>query len=221
VAASAEVFEGDFKVYNKTENDTKVEISLWDVEISEQGSSLALEAGSTKRSAAPWTKFDTQNLKLKAGEEKQIKYKIEVPKEASGSYFALLFFDEEPSVQEGEVPIGVRIGVPVYVTIKGTEVYSGEIEEIEQKAKLKVKFKNTGNVYVRPEGKVKIMDLNNNKKDEFLLTEYAPVLPESSRVFEKELTEEQERSLPPRGKGKFLVEMSIGQGKVIKKEVVQ
>ncbi|NQU74042.1 MAG: hypothetical protein HQ547_04985 [Candidatus Omnitrophica bacterium] len=136
-----------------------------------------------------WLKVRPLKFRLKKGEEKQINYKIKVPKNAKGELSAMIFVEAKPRKPgKGMVTINTSIGVPIYAMIEGTERFEAEVEALEVVSplplELAVTIKNSGNVHIRPEGTIDIR----NKEGKLLtlpLNKYNyPILPGSSRTLE-------------------------------------
>lgn len=114
-----------------------------------------------------WLKIKPNKFEMKPNSKRKIKYYIKIPKGLKGELVAMAFFSSEK--KKGSF-IQQRLGACIYAGIKGTEEINCEIlntKVINNKEKLKfaVKVKNTGNVHIRPDGSVIIMQKKNFIKE--------------------------------------------------------
>lgn len=108
-----------------------------------------------------WFRILTKEAKIPAGGTVKVKYKIDIPEGAQGEYNA--YFTVEDGKPVGNVmgaSVALRTSVPVYIAVRGTEKYSFEIGDITvangNMPMVKVILRNTGNIHIRPEGKIMI-----------------------------------------------------------------
>ena len=99
-----------------------------------------------------WLDLGSDKIKLDAGQEKDLKFKVSIPKEAVGELAAMIYFAPERTKEQ---TIGTSYGASFYVFIKGTEDISPEISRVSidnrnNKSYLAVTMKNNGNVHFRP-----------------------------------------------------------------------
>jgi len=172
--------------------------------------------------AAPylgWLEVSPMEFELKEGESKEVKYEVNVPKDAKGELSAMIFIDGKPKeIAEGSIGINTSIGVPIYVMIKGTEKFNAEIEELNvvnnSPLELAVTIKNSGNVHIRPTGTIEIRQAGviatpprrgkQSPKMVLPLNEYNyPILPNSSRTLEIKSNSRLE-------KGEYTADMKMG-----------
>ncbi len=156
-----------------------------------------------------WLKIKPCKFKIKPNSFKKIKYYIKIPKGLEGELVSMVFFAAEK--KKGSF-IQQRFGVCIYAGIKGAEDINCEIlntEVIKNKEKLRfsVKVKNTGNVHIRPVGKVLIMQKKNLIK-EVKFREGFSIFPEKTRIYT------QGADLPP---GDYTVHSIIKYGDVFGK----
>jgi hypothetical protein len=146
---------------------------------------------------------------------------VSVPKTATGELNAMIFVDAKPNeISEGAIGINTSIGIPIYVMIKGTEVFKASVEELKvinnSPLELAVEIKNSGNVHIRPTGTIVIArssgqnaadQVGTAKQSQIItipLNEYNyPVLPNSSR----EIEIKSQRQLEPGG---YVADIKMG-----------
>ena len=116
-----------------------------------------------------WLVLSANKISLQPGEEKEVTYKVNIPKDASGEYDAWFVVSDTkgPKVQMG-ASIAVRTSIPIYVIVKGTEKYDFEVQTANVWIKptfssFNVVLRNTGNVHIRPTGQVKISSLDSSQ----------------------------------------------------------
>lgn len=210
--SSGQTVKGFFTVSNRIDKKSLVEISLHDWDISKKGESVIREVGQIKRSAVKWITLEDSKVILNPGESKEISYILKVPQKVQGSYFALFTFEEKKLTNnQVGIPMVVRLGVPLYIKIKGTEMIQAEIGEIALRKEngvlfLDVEVENRGNVHFRPDIKVTIFK-EEVQVDQFELVRDLPVLPGATRSFTKRLLPELAKSF--QSKNRVVVEMSF------------
>ena len=116
---------------------------------------------------ANWFKME-KSVSLKAGEQKEIPFTIEVPKNAPpGGHFAVIWWGTAPP--GGQVAIVTRAGILVFLQVSGEVNEKGDVSDFSLAGgkffvfKLPedfvVNFKNQGNTYLKPRGEVTIKNI--------------------------------------------------------------
>jgi hypothetical protein len=103
-----------------------------------------------------------------------------------------------PQEREGATVLAIeRFGVKVYETVPGTEVLSGRVLQVRKTADdpltFTVSFENTGNVQLRPTGKIDIINQNGDTVRTLEIEEF-PILPQRVRTLT--VADTLDRSLP-------------------------
>jgi hypothetical protein len=198
---------GSFKVFNLSDevNYLRVYSGDW-VRDSEDKSDYVYtrESGNEERSLLRWMTFTPDLLVLEPGESDDVICRVDLPDdvELDGSYWAVVFVEEAPSLDEdpiiqgsGDFQVGIttkfRYAVKLFVTFSGTEFRDGtltdlELEETEESFLLSTRFENTGNIYMKPDVWLEIRDLSGSvvyRQDHIRQT----MLPESSRNYSFEV----------------------------------
>jgi hypothetical protein len=149
---------------------------------------------------AQWFKME-KSVTLKAGEQKEIPFTIEVPKNAPpGGHFAVIWWGTAPP--DGQVAIVTRAGILVFLQVSGEVNEAGEIIEFSvPKEKFfvfklpddfVVNFQNQGNTYLKPLGEITIKNIfgssiaafNVNSKERIILPANTQVL-DIAKKFDK------------------------------------
>jgi len=116
-----------------------------------------------------WLVLPDKQISIQPGEEKEVAYKVNIPKDAAGEYNAWFVVSDAkgPEIKMG-ASIAVRTSIPIYIIVKGTEKYDFEIQNFNAWIKpsfssFNIILRNTGNVHIRPTGKVKISALDSTQ----------------------------------------------------------
>ncbi|MFH1854334.1 MAG: hypothetical protein ABH815_03370 [Candidatus Omnitrophota bacterium] len=136
------------------------------------GSKEFKPAGTTELSAANWISFSPAEFTVSPYGNKKVSYTIQIPEDARGGNYAILFFEsllgEPPEIEGGVVvPLAIRIGALFYIESEGTIVRKAGIENIKIERKevnsplmLQADFTNRGNVDITANGTFYIIDKN-------------------------------------------------------------
>lgn len=153
--APGEGYDGEFVVSNTLDEPVKVLIFLED-------GLLRLK----KKDVSKWIKLYSNEMILSPKKTQNLRYKVSVPKKVSGEYAPTIIFRERPIGRK--VQAIAQIKMPIYIFIKGTEVYKGEIESFQViSAKpliVSILVRNLGNVHTRPTGYLEIKKIITKKR---------------------------------------------------------
>lgn len=168
-------YTGRLEVKNPSDEAKEVKAYLQDwVYSDDQGSKKILAPGLLSNSCANWIKFVPQEFTVPPFGRRVINYSVDIPADASGGYYALLFCESllsKPEIAQQEeqtaavVPVAVRIGVLFMVEIQGKSERKIEIKDLSLKRsanhyEINLLFENTGNVDIKASGNFSIMDKN-------------------------------------------------------------
>jgi P pilus assembly chaperone PapD len=120
-----------------------------------------LPVGASPYSMGQWVRFSPQEFTLQPGEKQEINYSINVPADAKGGYYGVLFFEETPPDQELQttgVRIITRMGCLFFLesTDKQKRVILKDIGA--QAYAVTGSVANQGNIFVFPKGIYYILD---------------------------------------------------------------
>lgn len=123
-----------------------------------------------------WLKLSINTLEIEPGETKDMTYEITMPDNSSGEYNAWVSFTGRPVASLMGAGMSLRVSIPIYVAVSGTEQYDYIIRTVKvansNKTEFKFNLKNTGNVHIRPTGTLEITSLDrNNEKYQFLFND--------------------------------------------------
>lgn len=190
-----ETIQGTFTLTNQLDADQTYYTSVENFEA--QGETGTPNFTTSKEGLPSWVKV-VDKVTLKKGERATISYSVVIPTDAdSGGHFGAIFLSTvPPSAGEGEVSVGAKMGMLLFLKVTGEIKEVGGLSDFALKNGKKVltslpvdfvyKFKNDGNDRVKPEGELVIknmlgmetsrIDINKTKGDN--------VLPASTRRFE-------------------------------------
>jgi hypothetical protein len=147
---------------------TDISISVDGVAQSLNGGYILLnaDADTSQNTARPFVTVNPTSFHLDPGQSQNITATINVPQNiGDGGYFAIIKVANPPAVtSESNVAIVTSISIPVYLTIKGTQlIQTGKITGITtgtitngQQINITTTFQNTGNIYFKVEGQTTI-----------------------------------------------------------------
>ena len=183
------------------------------------GSNDFLPEGTTPWSVSDWLKVGPTEFDIPAGEEMKVRYIVNVPEDTRGGRYGVVFFEVSPPLEELEgktgAAVNIRLGSIILVTVNGTEEYLAEFKDLSVgKAERDGTFdifctiRNNGNVLIRPNGPVKIIDTSSKTEVAELVLNQSKsgILPDTSRQFQ--VTYEGAR-LPP---GNYVVQAILDYG---------
>jgi len=146
--------------------------------------------GDVERSAADWILVNPREFEIPPYETYSVRLTASLPEEAEGTYWTSLSFETIPESSAGQIGMSTRARLIcyIYLTCIGTERERAELtdftsEEVNGETIVKVTVKNTGNVHLRPDGKVSVEhDGQSPVVQEFQIRDLV-VLPYSSRTY--------------------------------------
>lgn len=115
-----------------------------------------------------WITIDSpESFTFEKGENKNIPYKITAPPNAEpGGHFGVIFFKASELKQSGQLKIGTRVGVLVFITVPGNQLQKGRILNFSapflvqgKSVPFKINFENTGTVHFEPKGSIIVKNI--------------------------------------------------------------
>jgi hypothetical protein len=118
---------------------------------------------------AEWLQLKTGIITLIPHKKTIIPYTVSIPSTAKGEFRGRFAFSEAASeTGASSVSLVTRIAVPIYVVVRGTEKYGATIKNIQVDStsplSVSVSLENHGNVHIRPEGRLVIVDDDINRE---------------------------------------------------------
>lgn len=191
-ADPGDTLTNQIKVFNPTGNATEVKIGVEDfTPIGEQGEVVLSEPDNANStfSIASWTISDPEQFVLKPGEQKIVTFKINVPRNAEpgGHYGSIVAKISGGSNSVSGSSVGSKRGALILVRISGQIEENISVDTFTTKSLVQngpidfaLKFKNNGNVHLKPAGFITITDMFGNQVDQISFAE-KNVIPESVR----------------------------------------
>ncbi|MFA5145642.1 MAG: hypothetical protein WC723_06560 [Candidatus Omnitrophota bacterium] len=150
----------------------RVYLSDWDYLPPADGTKEFLPVGSIPLSSAAWISFSPAEFTLSPFSKQKVDYSVKVPANASGGYYAALFFESiftkaQPAKEGMQVGMNlvIRIATLFYVDVEGTVKRTASVDNLLFKKdagnapySIGLDFRNTGNVDISAGGTFHIMD---------------------------------------------------------------
>ena len=159
------------------------------------GSNDFLPGGSTPWTVSDWLKIGPTEFDVPPGDQVKVRYIANIPEGVRGGRYGVVFFEVSPSLEELKgrtgAAINVRLGTIFLISVAGTEEYRAALEDLKVGAvdkdgsfEIYCTVRNGGNVLIRPNGPVKIIDSSKTEIAELTLnTGKTGVLPGTNRQF--------------------------------------
>jgi hypothetical protein len=138
-------------------------------------------------SARDWILLaDARSFKLKPGQTRHVPFRVKTPKAAQGELVGMVSFlvlKDVPSM------VNLVVSVAVYVEIAGTEEVAGEISQLavrpagDGRVQGMIVVRNKGNVHLRPEGWMEVLDPKGAQVARIFLELGRPVYPGIERGY--------------------------------------
>jgi hypothetical protein len=189
------------RVTNVGKAPIQVNAYLSDFLLNSEGKIDFFDAGAREYSLANYMRLNPTSFTLDPQEEKWVRFTLTVPEDLKGEYQVIIFFHTQASriksIKGKQVLVAARIGTTVYAGVKSTINYSSEILDLflrkdwqDSSWHYALIYNNNGNIHVRPQGKLKILD---HKKETVASTPVnennSSVLRNSVRLFEGKFAE--------------------------------
>ena len=165
---------GTITVMNTSDEDIGINIYAQDWLYKSDGSKSFHAAGTTPLSCAKWIRLFPKKFQVEAHGKMAVQYTINVPEDAKGGYYAVIFSESVPLGDEGlegemTVRFAGRLGTVVYLETKGKSSRKASIESLSitppqsnRPLEMTLSYKNNGNVWIGAEGSLNIMDGEGN-----------------------------------------------------------
>ena len=157
-----------------------------------------VEGGDTQGTLAEWIVLHNRSVAVPAGQSAEIRFSIVTPSDAppGGHYAAILIGTEPQDVLKAGPKIGISSFVSslIFLRVAGDVSEEGAIREFSSdkalyqspEAEFALRFENSGNVHLRPQGDIAIYNMWGKERGKILInheTDFGNVLPRSTRRF--------------------------------------
>ena len=168
---------GIIKLYSQAKNPIhlKVYAEDWAYESTNSGTKDFFPPKTHSNSCAGWIKFRPLDFILSVYGVQEINYSVDVPADAKGGYYAVLFYEGEASQEDlaeggavkpppSNVTIAIRLGTIFYIDVKNTVAREAKFSNFSVSKGLKDLYSiradlaNTGNADITVGGNFYIMD---------------------------------------------------------------
>jgi len=182
-----------------------------------------VKSGSADFLLSEWINLETEEVSLKPHSSKSIPFIVEVPEAAApgGHYAAILAGTQPPKdkVKGATIRVSSLLASLMLLSVEGEVQEAGRIREFstdksfytEPEVEFSVRFQNTGNIHVQPQGEIRVYDQWGDEQGVITInhrTEFGNVLPEGTRKWEFDWTGE--KSLLDMGR--YRADLVLGYG---------
>lgn len=189
-----EQYQGEMYIFGSEKESIQVKVYPMDWSLSTLGNYQFLPMGTVKRSASSWISFFPRNFNLPPKRGQKIEYTIKVPQNASGSYWATLMAETNPTPGSApgqfQVMMAGRVAYIIRIDINGSPPGIGKIERLRlnwnqefKRLEASLRIKNSGASMLRFKGKLELKDSQGKTVYQIPFRE-GYVLPDYSREFE-------------------------------------
>jgi len=187
------------KLTNNNLEPIRIYVQVLDFRSGREGGIEFFKAGApTSHALSQWIDFSTEPVDIEPFKSREIPFTIRLPETAEpGGHYAAIMAGTKPSddVKGSAIKISSTLASLILLNVNGQVVEQGEIREFAVDKELynradvnfTVRFQNTGNVHIQPQGEIKIYDFFNRKKGSVTInqnSDYGHVLPESIRKWD-------------------------------------
>ena len=178
------------KLFNETNQTLTIYPSLENFQPSKDNKQPEFLGDNDPAGAARWIKVPINQIKLKSGEAKEVMLKIQIPSLAEpGGHYVALFWSEQSMKNVGIGTVS-RQAILFFFKIKGEIKEEAKIIFFTRKAdsrplEFSLRLENSGNIHLKPVGKLGVTNWWGQKKGEILFNPLAQaILPQSQRQFD-------------------------------------
>jgi hypothetical protein len=149
------------------------------------------------RTLGDWIRVTDDATIIAQGQSSRIPFTVAVPEDAQpGGHYAAILLGNVPMNTEGTaMKVSSYVSALIFVTVEGEVVESGRVREFSTEksfyetpeATFTLRFENTGNVHIQPQGHVIIENMWGKERGRIPInekSEYGNVLPQSIRKYE-------------------------------------
>jgi hypothetical protein len=202
-ARPGEVCRGSFTITNDQQHEVYVSVEM------SEGPMAAANRGMVR--VQDWLSIETNEIAIPAGMSRAVSFKAQVLPGARGVYSGRLSF-----VDRSSEAFSTSLTVPVYITIKGTEVESWEVREFTLQDTpvglgARAIIDNRGNVVLRLNGTLTIIDQKKNGLLEVPVGGGMAVFPEQDAIMPLSINEL--TLAPGRYEARFVISGARGREK--------
>jgi len=195
--APGENYFGKIRITNENNAETIYYLSVQNFVAKGEDGQQAFIPEDNSFGLAKWIIPEAKSIQIGPYGSKNISYSVVIPKKADpGGHYAALFVSTKPETEDSgsSVGVGAKTGVLFLARVAGDIRESAKVESFRIKnsgilnrlpAFFEVRIQNSGNVHLRPQGDIDIVNMFGHTVDRIPLNSLnGAVLPESIRRFE-------------------------------------
>lgn len=161
--------KGVVKVFNETDTELFLTSSVEPFTAGDESGQPFYLPPADKHKYLDWFDVEEDSIIVLPNQLRVIPFNINVPVDAvPGGYYAVIFWEGQPSPTVGEVAVSVRgkVGTLIFLKVKGEVAEVGEILEFRTEPEKKLfwqlpinfltRFSNVGNVHLQPTGTIEL-----------------------------------------------------------------
>lgn len=186
-------YQGEIFVFGSDVETTDMTIYKNDWALTLDGGYQFLPPGTVERSASAWLTLPINHLSLAPKTGQRVKYRLKVPANASGSYWAAIMFATAPKTFSGQnqlrLAMSGRIAYILRVDVHGSPPGNAVVEgfqltwdERSQKLLTRMRIQNRGTSFVHFKGQLELRDRQGRVVNALPFNE-GWILPNSAREF--------------------------------------
>lgn len=146
-----------------------------------------------------WITLPSSSILVEKGTSKELPFMVDIPLNAEpGGHYAAILVGTDPGeggTEGSALKVSSFVSSLLFVKIRGEEIETGRIREFSTKESLyqspqadfTLRFENTGNVHVQPQGDITIYNMWGKERGKVLINQdsnFGNVLPKSIRKFQ-------------------------------------
>jgi hypothetical protein len=157
---AGEAVSADVRVENGTSAPVNVKAYFEDFIFPDpfDGRKQPLPLGSTPHSCGQWISVLPAEFLLQSEKSQKVTCSIQVPPDAQGSYYGVLFFEKASESPSGGVGVTVRVGCPFFVNVKGSQPQAEITAQSNKTDALELTIRNSGKTLLVANGSYTVLD---------------------------------------------------------------
>ena len=179
-------YHGQITLENDGDGAMPVAVTVEDWIYSQDGGKTFLPTGSTPRSCAKWVSVEKKSVVLEPKIPTLVGFSVDLPKKASGGYFAVIFFKSgmgEGTYNGEAVTFSGRMGSILYIDTAGRTTPKGHLADFhavptgQRMLEVEFTFVNDGNTYLSGDGQIVVQKVGAKEPAELVRVEAINTLP--------------------------------------------
>lgn len=224
-----QVWKSSVKIVNNNDEPVTVYVQIADFRGKAENGTVQfldkteISGGADDYLLSKWITLETESISIGPQSSQSIPFVVEVPEKAEpgGHYAAILAGTQPPreQVEGATIRVSSLLASLMLLSVKGETREEGRIREFSTNqefyttpdVKFAVRFQNTGNIHIQPQGEIRIYDQWGKEKGALTInhrTEFGNVLPGGTRKWEFDWKGEREFF----NMGRYRADLVLGYG---------